>query len=377
MNIFALIFFFMNSSVISFEFRWDLLFKKTEDRLPSYEEIKSKYEMKYKKLKKKIQDKTTPFINDISNLATQSAFNALSYVDVPVNWFSSISKVFPGNMSDFIFIHHISHPLDLSTLKRISKVYYSLCQLNLCYKYKLLYNNLITSASLNKLETDRAILSDFLPEESLYFVDSFPLNQNYSDLLEAELKFSYWLSKYDKIKSGYVWVMRDDVGYVGDFAQILTMLQLSSTADYLAIGCTICKNFGYRISISSDYYTKDHAYHNNSSSIHCHTNFVRYSSSFLKSVNRKIFNNDDKYQYDKDSFSIIFCLNNKFKYLDMLEISNQIFHPYFWKITDDVAVNKTTPCSNLTLLSNSNGINSDEMEILENHYLSKASKNFL
>ena len=61
----------------------------------------------------------------------------------------------------------------------------------------------------------------------------------------------------------------------------------------------------------------------------------------------------------------------------MLEISNQIFHPYFWKITDDVAVNKTTPCSNLTLLSNSNGINSDEMEILENHYLSKASKNFL
>ena len=119
-------------------------------------------------------------------------------------------------------------------------------------------------------------------------------------------------------------MMQDDVGWVGEFGQALSMIQISTNVDYLAPGCRdICI-----------------IERNASSSLPCSciTNFVRYSSRLLESKYHRYIRGERRtnslthiamqLQKSKNDQS----KKDDLRFIDLLDIASesQIMDPKLW-----------------------------------------------
>jgi hypothetical protein len=222
-------------------------------------------------------------VNKLQNMPGFSDFvaNTLTYHDVPLTWLPSIGKIFPGNYSDFIFVHQISHPLSLPMLHRVSNTFGELCKLSMCDKYFLLYSP--SSCYRDSYVKDEQMLRAVLPDGAVVAIEQSSrtscrsndtaclnstetIDRNEDRRRRVDILTS-WFSSH-QLNSGNVWVMQDDVGWVGDFSQILSLLQLSSKADYLVSDCSLgCLN-NEDISMQCE----------------CDNSFVRYSRRLLTAM---------------------------------------------------------------------------------------------
>ena len=206
--------------------------------------------------------------------------SSMAYVDVPVAWLPQIGKIFAVNISDFSFVHQISRPLTRPMLTRISRTYGVLCSLGMCNKYHVVYNPLTLHAGDDKKrQIDEIMMTGIMPASNVYIISHENITltfDKYSDLNDvdivtySDLTLTYWHSRnHFKLLSNYYWVMQDDVGWVGEFGQALSMMQISTTVDYLAPGCR--DDCILSRSASSVF------------SCSCITSFVRYSTRLLES----------------------------------------------------------------------------------------------
>lgn len=268
----------------------------------------------------------TAINNQFQNLPGISDFVAstLSYHDVPVQWLPRIGELFlPGNYTDFIFVHQISRPLTLPILQRIVNTHGALCKLSMCHKYFVLYAPI--RCNNKHIENDERMLRNVLPERALsvFCIDSTDTSYK-SRITRADQNLSYpdncnprvnillsWFSsqQFDS-QSGYIWVMQDIVGWVGDFSQILSLLQLLSTADYLSLDCSSdCLQGRFKSNAECE----------------CDLSFVRYSRRLLASMSSCTANDvwDDR---ESENLSVLRHLQiHDFKVKNLRTLASDIF----------------------------------------------------
>lgn len=105
------------------------------------------------------------------------------------------------------------------------------------------------------------------------------------------------------------------VGWVGEFGQLLSLLQISTKSDYLAVGCSdACKN---------DY--------ENKTCTCTHTSFVRYSNKLLQSMHKGLL--EGERGEVPNSYALMHTIKHGMRYDDLLSIVGQanIFHSHIWK----------------------------------------------
>ncbi len=267
----------------------------------------------------------------------QTAMSSMAYVDVPVAWLPQIGKIFAVNISDFSFVHQISRPLTRPMLTRISRTYGVLCSLGLCSRYHVVYNSMMP-ADNKRIILDETMMNSIMPSSNVHIISLENLtstfdkymykdtgrNGRYADTY-SDLALSFWYRmNHYKLLSKYYWVMQDDVGWVGEFGQVLSMIQISTTVDYLAPGCR------------DDCVQKRNA----SSSVPCTciTSFVRYSHRLLESMYYRYIRGEQR----TNSLSHIAMQLQKskngprskedFRFVDLLDIlsESQIMDPKLW-----------------------------------------------
>ena len=317
---------------------WPKINQDSGDVRKYQEEIKRIYELNYENFKSIIKGGRSTLKKwsdmSLSSLGAQTALHSLSYVDVPVAWLPSIGKIFSGNISNFVFVYQISHPISLSVLVRVARSYDMLCRLGYCNKFYVLYNSM--TLGLETRKNDESMLRGILSDANVYIVEPEEVMQIFKKKNFTELKsksasvarsrgdsfsdyaLSTWfLKNHEKLQSSFAWVVQDDVGWVGEFGQVLSMLQVSSRADYLATGCLAPpdETVEHELQDRGIYY--------------CHAAFVRYSSQLLESLHDALLSGE---RFDSNSFAISHVVNHSFNfnYLDLADLTGQIFESPLW-----------------------------------------------
>ena len=306
--------------------------------------------------------------------------SSMAYVDVPVAWLPQIGKIFAVNISDFSFVHQISRPLTRPMLNRISRTYGVLCSLGMCSRYHVVYNSMIPIDDKKRM-VDEAMMTGILPSSNVHMISFENLSSTFDKYLYqgtgrsgryadtySDLTLSFWYRmNHYKLLSNYYWVMQDDVGWVGEFGQALSMIQISTQVDYLAPGC------------QDDCIQKRNA----SSSLPCSciTSFVRYSHRLLES---KYYGYIIGKQRTSSLSHIAMQLqknknrprsNDDFRFVDLLDIisESQIMDPRLWgksrRGSKNIAVeDKNCTSYNSTFSLDSVNVSMEMVHKLESEY---------
>lgn len=368
---------------------WPKVSQDLGDLRKYQEEFKRVYELNYESFKSIIKGGRSKLKKwsdiSISSLGAQTALHSLSYVDVPVAWLHSIGKIFSGNISDFVFVYQISHPISLSVLVRVAKSYDMVCRLGYCNKFHLLYNSM--KLGLETRKNDESMLRGILPDANLFVVEPEEVMQifskkNFTEAVKSNVArsrgdsfsqyaLSIWFVKnHGRLGSSFAWVVQDDVGWVGEFGQVLSMLQVSSRADYLATGCVAPSDDETVIDAPDDetvvYQSQDHDVY------YCHAEFVRYSAQLLESLHNALLSGE---QFDSNSFAISHVVNHSFKYLDLADLTGQVFESPLWNKSLHYFSNGNDNSSD-TVHHNSSfdaGLSKHEFERFEQEYALKSA----
>ena len=131
--------------------------------------------------------------------------------------------------------------------------------------------------------------------------------------LVADLTLSLWFAEHrHRLDSNFVWTMQDDVAWIGELGQILSMLQISTKSDYFAAGCMkVCGK-------------------NESLTCKCHTSFVRYSLSLLSSLYKSFRRGERERDLQKHTMTCTHVMKQGMRYTDILDVAGSIFDTALW-----------------------------------------------
>jgi hypothetical protein len=152
----------------------------------------------------------------------------------------------------------------------------------------------------------------------------------------SEYTLSLWFqNNRASLDSNFIWVMQDDVDFVGEFTQVLSMLQISSKVDYLAPGCVASAEVASRwdsqatVEIGVEAKGSNFKGSTSSSDYCCHGSFVRYSARLLDSLHDGLIAGE---RTGANSFSISHALKFSFSFNDLLDIKGalEVFESPYW-----------------------------------------------